>query len=254
MFSWDENTVLKLYHPQIPDVWIDQERKVGRFVWEAALPVPALQGTVKDADRTGLLWERVRGESLLAALIHRPLGLRAHARVFTELHRQIHAVEALDLPPVEAWLHQIIRHSPFLSPAEKQLLVKQVEGLPSGKALLHMDFQPGNVLASDEGHKVIDWLMAMRGPPAADVARSLLLIEHHLRPAGMHRLKAWIVRRLLREFRLTYRDAICGEGGPSRSEVERWLLPLAAARLAEPISHEERLSLLRFVRERLGGV
>jgi aminoglycoside phosphotransferase (APT) family kinase protein len=251
VFAWDEKTVLKLYHPQIPDPWIDQERRIGRFVWEAALPVPAMQGTVREANRTGILWERVNGKSLLHALIHSPFHLGQFARQFADLQVRIHAVEAAELPPVGVWLEQIITHSPFLSPAEKHLLIAQVKILPTGDRLLHMDFHPGNVLDSGEGYKVIDWLLAMRGPEAADIARTLLLLEHHLQPLGMRRFKAWIVRLLLREFSARYRSSRLTRGNATPGEVEKWMLPLAAARLAEPICHEERLSLIRFVRSRL---
>jgi aminoglycoside phosphotransferase (APT) family kinase protein len=250
VFSWDENTVLKLFHPQIPQLWIDQERKVGRLVWEAALPVPALQGTVRESDRTGLLLERVRGDCFLHRLISRPLGFRQAAREFTSLHAHIHKVVATDLPPVEVWVSQIILHSPFLSPAEKQSLEKLVDALPAGTNLLHMDFHPGNLIASQDGTKVIDWLMAMRGPPAADVARTLLLLEYHLRPVGMGRFKAWVVRRLLTEFRAHCHDAYLASG-ISDEDIQAWKLPMAAARINEPIPHEERLALLNYVRSRL---
>lgn len=252
VFSWDERTVLKLYHPRIPDLWIEQERRVGRFVWEAALPVPALQGTIRDEDRTGLLWERISGKSLLQGLLRHPFRLRKAAEAFTQLHQRIHAVEARDLPPVEVWLDQILRHSPFLTPAEKSVLIRQVDALPAGNHLLHMDFHPGNILEAADGPKVIDWLMAMRGPAEADVARTLLLLEYHLFPQGLPKLKAWIVRRLLREFRLACREAYRKQGSDFEA-LERWTLPLAAARLAEPIGHEERLALLKLVRNRLAA-
>jgi aminoglycoside phosphotransferase (APT) family kinase protein len=252
VFSWDENTVLKLYHPRIPEMWIEQERKVGRFVWEAALPVPAMQGTVREADRIGLLWERVRGASLLSAIVRQPLRLRAHAEAFVSLQGRIRGVEAADLPPIEVWLDQIIRHSPFLSPAEKQALVARVEALPAGNRLLHMDFHPGNVLqGGHDGYKVIDWLMAMRGPAEADVARTCLLLEHHLRPAGMGRFKSWLVRRLLSEFKVRYLELSVSQYGMDAQAIDQWLVPLAAARLAEPVSHEERMSLSQFVRPRI---
>lgn len=253
VFAWDDRTVLKLFRPGIPDSWVDHERRLHRWVWEAGLPVPALSGTIHEDGRTGLLFEHVDGPTLLHRLLQSPLEVGTLAKTHASLHHRIHDTPAPDLPPLRPRLTQAIHASPFLQPAEKQTLVGLVQGLSDGDRLLHLDFHPGNIIAGPDGPRVIDWITAARGDPAADVARTTLLFRFARLPAHWGRFKRWVFGRLQREFLARYRDAYAahGPGAPSDADVERWVLPLAATRLAENISQHERTNLLRWVRDSL---
>jgi aminoglycoside phosphotransferase (APT) family kinase protein len=118
--------------------------------------------------------------------------------------------------------------------------------LPEGNALCHLDFHPDQVIMTAHGPRIIDWMSACDGPPLADVARTLLLLRVGQVPYGGVAMRA-LATVCRRRFRRTYIRRY-SELNPTASlrEVELWMIPLAAARLREGISGEER-PLLRFV-------
>jgi aminoglycoside phosphotransferase (APT) family kinase protein len=56
-------------------------------------------------------------------------------------------------------------------------VLEGLERLPQGAALCHFDFHPDQVLMTQRGPVVIDWMTAFRGHPLADVARSCVLLS-----------------------------------------------------------------------------
>jgi aminoglycoside phosphotransferase (APT) family kinase protein len=118
--------------------------------------------------------------------------------------------------------------------------MRALETLPRGDRLCHGDFHPGNVLVASGGGDggdrpiAIDWTGASRGDPAADVARSFLIIRFGgLTPDATPAVAALarVGRRLLwRGYASAY--AI------DRAALARWLPVVAAARLAEGIDGE----------------
>ena len=119
-----------------------------------------------------------------------------------------------------------------------------MDALPDGQAVCHGDLHPRNVLMSPQGPVMIDLLASSRGNPAADVARSLLVMM-----AG-HDWDTARVRNLRRQFRTAYLHRYCFSMRIWPEEVHRWRVPQAAARLGEGFPGEERW-LLHIIREGL---
>jgi len=66
----------------------------------------------------------------------------------------------------------------------RRTALRELNRLPTGGFLCHGDFHPDNVIWSERGPVVIDWLDANRGDPAADVARTPMLISIGETPDG----------------------------------------------------------------------
>ena len=56
--------------------------------------------------------------------------------------------------------------------------------LPDGDRLSHGDFHPANILMDGDEPVIIDWSNVTRGDPAADVARTLVILESGEPPPG----------------------------------------------------------------------
>ena len=91
-------------------------------------------------------------------------------------HAALHRVEApAGLPD----LHDELRHrlaSPLVPEDVRTRALGRLDALPAGDRLLHGDFHPANLLRTADGYVVIDWTNGMSGDPAADVARTILLM------------------------------------------------------------------------------
>ncbi|MFD1910018.1 phosphotransferase family protein [Paenibacillus rhizoplanae] len=55
-------------------------------------------------------------------------------------------------------------------------MLSRLAELPDGEKLCHGDFHPDNILMDDKLW-VIDWMTGVRGNPAADVARSVIMFS-----------------------------------------------------------------------------
>ena len=94
IYPFEEGQVLKLFFPSIPQLWIDAEVEVGRYIQDAELPVPKVYERVRLDDREGVVYERIEGPSLLNQLGAKPWKVGQHARLLANLHAQVHSVPA----------------------------------------------------------------------------------------------------------------------------------------------------------------
>jgi Ser/Thr protein kinase RdoA (MazF antagonist) len=139
----------------------DTQREVAAMEHARAhgYPVPAAR-VLSDTD---IVMERVHGHTMLDDLARRPWSLPSHATTLARLHKQLHEIGA------PAWL-----------PAP----------LGEGDSLLHLDLHPDNVILSPRGPIVIDWPNAARGPYAADVAHTWIVMACSVPTTGRWRQAA----------------------------------------------------------------
>jgi aminoglycoside phosphotransferase (APT) family kinase protein len=251
VYALDAERAVKRFAAGVPYRVAEREAENTRVAVAAGLPAPTVHGVVRLDGRPAIVYERVHGPSMEARLRSRPWTLRRAGRRLASLHARIHATVPTDvaahsgLPSVRDRLRRTVRRAPGLTPRDRWRTLSTLASLSRGDALCHGDFHPGNVLSTDDGPVVIDWLDAGRGHPAADVARTTLLLRFGGRRTGP-------IRSLPRDcLRRWYRRAYHARGEVTPDQVREWALPVAAARLAEDVPEAARLRA--FVRARLGG-
>ena len=246
VFAFGDGRVLKLIRPEMTTGLGEHEARAARVVDAAALPAPRLLETVMVDGRFGLVYERIQGPSMLAEIGRHPLGTLRQARAFARLHADMHSATGDGLPDLKANLLRAIEAAGLPPPLATRAR-ERLRTLPDGAALLHGDMHPGNVIMSDAGPKVIDWMTVSRGDPAADVARSMfLLLESDIPGAsGPHRaamsvIRRWFARGYLAEY------VRCSD--VDRGRIQAWRPVILAARLAEGIEQERAAILARLER------
>jgi len=201
-------------------------------------------------DRLGIVYEKVRGTSLMQILQRSPWRLRYAARLLADLHREVHEGRVPSLPALHDRLARGIERASALTPAERNALLRMLAGLPRGEAVCHGDFHPENVFLTDQGPVILDWNDATQGNPVADVARTTLLIRGGALPEGTPRPKTLeLMRGLLVRTYLRRRFA---RGRPEPGEWSAWQTVIAGARLDEEVPGEQP-TLLGLVRAGLEG-
>jgi aminoglycoside phosphotransferase (APT) family kinase protein len=252
IFAWGEGRVLRLARrPELREA-VERERVALEAAKRRGVPVPAVYEQLDVEGRPGLVLERLDGHDLLEGLLLRPWELLLVPRVLADAHASLHEIAApAELPDLRSDL--VTRLSSQLVPPDVRGAAMRALGqLPDGAQLFHGDFHPGNVLRRHGGYAVIDWKNAARGDPAADIARTRLLMMGAWIPGwGPHLLQLplapirWV---LYVAYRLLYRR----RRRVGRRAVGAWVPVLAAARLSEDISQERR-RLLAIARRRLSG-
>jgi uncharacterized protein (TIGR02172 family) len=246
IYRWDDGQILKLYREWCPPDWADYEARIAHAVYEAGVPSPEAGEIVTIDGRRGLIYERLEGMSMLQDMNARPWRLLKHARSLAELHVKIHQQSIAGLPSYKDRLAYDIRNSTNLREELKNKALKKLASLPNGEKLCHGDFHPGNVLITQRGPIVIDWMTASTGSPWIDVARTSLLLSIGAKSAG--RQVNPILRTAIKIYHHSYLRRYHTLNPDNANELDHWLSVVAAARLNEDLA-PEREALIRMVEE-----
>ncbi len=234
VYAWGDERILKLYHAGFPAVAVEREFAITRLAWEAGLPVPATEEMLQVDGRLGIVFERIRGTSLLKILESRPWEIIPISHLLAEYHAKMHA--RLLPPDTYSQREQIERGITWasdLTEKEKQEICSILAHCPEENAVCHGDFHPDNILMTEHGPVIIDWMTGTRGHPLADVARTILLLQ----TGGLPPRVPVAMRLVINASRLwmisVYRKRYLQVHPARQGEIDAWQLPLLAARLFE---------------------
>jgi Ser/Thr protein kinase RdoA (MazF antagonist) len=157
--EWGDGLVVKLFRPQYAFA-IEREVASARAVHLAGIASPRVYDMVEVDGRTGIVFERIAGPSLLEQLVNGARTATEVGHALARIHLAMHAIDVPSLPDLAA--------------------VVRDHGLdfPAGSAVFHGDFHPGNVLVAEDGARTIDWVNAHRAPVTADVARTVMAVRY----------------------------------------------------------------------------
>jgi aminoglycoside phosphotransferase (APT) family kinase protein len=141
------------------------------------------------------------------------------AEAFVDLQLMLHPVAAPSAPDLVSRLIEEIERSGLPHPT-RSALSRYVTEAAGDVGLCHFDFHPDNVIVTDAGWWVIDWVGAARGPTAADFARTILL-------------RADASDRPTRSFMDHVRRYGAKRRGIAADDLNTWLRVIAGARISE---------------------
>jgi aminoglycoside phosphotransferase (APT) family kinase protein len=224
--------VVKLLHPTTPRQWATLEADIIRRVHAAGLPVPATDGVIEVEGRTGIVLERIEGESMWERMKSRPGDVHSLIDVLVDLQVQVQHTAVDGLPDLVRRLGSKVGEAASLSAQDRQRAQRMLEELPAGNALCHGDFHPANIVLTGQGRIVLDWYDAAVGDPAADFARSSLL----MRP--LEAKNTWLrgaTSQLLELVHCTYVTELAGRRLIDAATFAPWEAVVAVARMSEPV-------------------
>lgn len=251
IYAWGDGQVLKLFRSGFPVEWIHREMQATRVAYEAGLSAPAVGDIVEMDGRTGVVYERVDGISMLQSFAAKPWTFPSAVRRFAEFQARMHNCTGSELPSQREWLRNGIQRVVQLTVEVKDQVLHTLERLPDGNAICHGDYHPDNVIVSSRGPVVIDWMNTTQGNPLADVARTSLMCRVGASPQGASRPVRWATRLGQSAFHRAYLRAYARRRPFDRQQLEAWIPVVAAARLAERIPEEES-RLIDLVKASLG--
>lgn len=251
IFSFGDGKVLKLFFPTIPQSWIQKEVDTGQFIMNAHLPVPKVYEMVHLHDREGLIYERIEGPSLLNEMAQKPWKIVKYARMLAELHVKVHEVTApAGLEPQREWARGGIPETTRLPGDLRERILHLLDSMPEENQLCHGDFHPGNIILSQPGPIIIDWMTASRGVPSGDVARSAIILEAAQVPEGTP--MRWLVQWVRKAFLATYLKTYFHLRPEEKRSFNAWCTIMAANFLVDVSLPEEETALMSIILRGIG--
>ena len=239
VYALGEDTVVKVPRPEVPDRWIDVEASHAMAVHEAGLPTPNVVDVIDVDDRRSIVFERVRGPSMLNELAASPQRADHLAREMAAIQREFHTAEApVELPHQRGRVAGKIASSVPTSEQDRLEAARLLDGLPDGTSICHGDIHPGNILIGSDGPVVIDWFDAAGGHRLSDIVRSSLLVRPLASGESGPPHLPGVAAEVLARFHRSYIGAMLDSSALDVGTLLRWEAVLAVSRLAEPLRAE----------------
>ncbi len=198
----------------------------------------------------GIVYERVKGVELLTLLFQKPWLIPDLIKKMAALQSQLHQVQIAELPSVKDKIRHDILSVSVLTQSEKDQLLAHLAQLPNHQNLCHFDFHPGQIILTNTGAVIVDWITACQGDPAADIARTLILLKFSALP-NSNLFKRIIVKIISGWVSRTYLNHLIKlDSQLNLKTIQAWMLPIAAARLSETVTNEEH-RILTWIRKRM---
>ncbi len=229
VFEWGTK-VVKLYKAHIPKHSAFREATALALIEADGFPAPQAFGVQRFGDRWGIVMTRAGGPSFAEAMTQRPAEVPAYLREMAVLQARIHGRTAERFTSLkDRLITNIGIAASLLGDARRRRLLDGLEALADEGRLCHGDFHPWNILGPRGHALVVDWLVASRGTPSADVCRSYVLMRASDENLATH-----------------YVAAYAAATGLTADEIFKWLPVTAAARLAEGVP-DENAALMEMV-------
>lgn len=200
-------------------------------VEETGLAIPGLLEVTKINGKWAIVMGYIKGKTLAQLMAENPDKLDEYLDLFVSLQMEIHSKRAPLLNKLKDKMNRKISQADLTATIRYDLHTR-LEGMPKHSKVCHGDFNPSNVIISDEDGKpyVIDWSHATQGNASADVARTYLLF--------------WLAGDISTAEK--YLDLFCLKSDTAKQYVQKWIPIVAASQLVKG-KKEEREFLLHWV-------
>ena len=224
-----DGKVLKLFREGVEDGVMHRELDDATRASEAGLLVPRPIGWHSLEGRQGIVFEELKGAPLLDPKSGWRLGrARIALRKLAECHASIHRCSAVGLPHHQHDIIWVRVLSAEVGESVRREALDRIIAMPRGSTLCHGDFHPGNAVETEGGIAAVDWSSGCAGDPAADVARTEMLLRFG-QMSHPSRLTLWL-RGLAADFYLRHYRRITGR---PEEAIAYWRLPVAVSGLGK---------------------
>lgn len=179
---------------------------------------PITLGVDQDEDGCwSITKEYIQGTTLEDLMKENPDKLDEYMEQMVDLQLMIHSKTCPSLGKLKDKMVRQISELEEVSPASRADFLVRLESMDVDVKLCHGDFQPNNIIVTENGaFYVLDWAHATRGNACADAARTYLLMC-----------------LLGQEYADKYMDLFCAKTETDRRYLQQWLPLVAATQLTK---------------------
>lgn len=226
----DGDNCVKLFDEDFSKVDVLNEALNQARVEETGLNVPKIIEVTKIDGKWAIVSEFIKGKTLDRLMQENPDKKDEYIEKFVDLQILVQSKKCPLLTKLRDKMNRKINLTD-LDDAVKYELHTRLEGMPKHNKLCHGDFNPSNIIITDEGEAYfLDWSHATQGNASADVARTYLLF-----------VLAGDV-----ETAEKYLDLFCEKSHTEKKYVQKWM-PIVAASQSVKGNAQERDFLMTWV-------
>lgn len=193
------------------------------------LDLPHVKQVTMVEGRWAIVMDYVEGPTLATVMNENPENMDKYIDKMVDIQLNIQSKRSPLLNKLKDKLKAQISSLTEIDEVVKYDLLTRLDGMPKHNKVCHGDFEPRNIIVSDDKYYTLDWIHASQGNASADVARTYLLLS--LSNTDMAN---------------AYMDAFCKKTNTKKQYVQQWLPIVAAAQLTKK-KPEERELLLKWI-------
>lgn len=226
----DSDRVIKVFENGYSKADILNEALNQARIEETGLNIPKILGVSTENGKWAIISEYIKGKTLAQLMTENPDKFDEYLERFVDIQMEIHSKKAPLLTKLKDKMNRKINQADIDATTRYDLHTR-LEGMPRHNKVCHGDFNPSNIIITDDGTPyIIDWAHATQGNASADVARTYLLF--------------WLDGNI--EGAKKYMELFCKKSDTARQYIEKWL-PIVAASQSVKGNAEEREFLLSWV-------
>ena len=226
----DGDRVIKMFDESYSKADVLNEALNQARVEETGLNIPKLLEVLKINGKWAVVLEYIAGKTLQQLMDENPEKQDEYLELFVNLQMEVHSKEAPLLTLLRDKMNRKISAT-TLDATTRYELHTRLDGMPKHKKVCHGDFNPSNIIISEDGTPfILDWSHATQGNASADVARTYLLFCLNGDA----------------ELANKYISLFCRKSDTAKQYIQKWI-PIVAASQSVKGKPEEREFLLRWI-------
>ena len=196
---------------------------------ETGLNIPRVLAVTTVDGKWAIVSEFIQGKTLAQLMQEDTEGERTeeYLELLVDLQLKMHAMTCPMLNKLKDKMNRKISQSD-LDATTRYDLHTRLEGMPKHNKVCHGDFNPSNIIITEDGTPyILDWSHATQGNASADAARTYLLFCL----AGNEDMAA------------KYLSLFCRKSDTARQYVQKWMPIVAASQSVKGNAHEREFLL-----------
>ena len=197
---------------------------------ETELNIPKILEVTMIEGKWAIVSEYIKGKTLAQLMDENEDKKDEYIELLVDLQLQVHSKKSPLLNKLKDKMNRKISETD-LDATTRYELHTRLEGMPKHTKVCHGDFNPSNIIITEDGTPyILDWSHATQGNASADVARTYLLFCLGGDTEGAEK----------------YLDLFCKKSDTAKQYVQKWM-PIVAASQSVKGNAEEREFLLSWV-------
>ena len=226
----DGKKAIKVFDADFSKADILYEARNQARVEDSGLNVPKILEVTEIDGKWAIVSEYIKGKTLAQLMQENPDKSDEYMEFFVDLQLEMQSKNIPLLNKLKDKMNSKIGLAD-LDATTRYELHTRLEGMPKHNKLCHGDFNPSNIMVTDEGKAyILDWSHATQGNASADAARTYLLF--------------WLDGNF--DAAEKYLNLFCKKSDTAKQYIQKWL-PIVAASQSVKENPKEREFLLSWV-------